>query len=627
MTPAEVALEDAEQRAEQRGAQQRLLLGQWVGQPHRGPTRVVGRQAELVGQLRRHERVREHLHVPPFGQRPGDGPAATLPRGQTASRRRGRQHRRHPVVPVEADHLLDQVGRVGQVGPPGRRGDAQHRPDAAGHADRARVLGQPVRALRDSAADPLQQGDHPRRRVLDADPPGRQIRRKADRGTGPDVVDVQDLRTRRAPAVLGEQPHGTLQRDQRHGRVDAPLPALRGLAEQLVPAGGAPDHSRVPVRRLEEHRGGAGDDLAGLAAHHRGEGDRDAGALACEGVGQPSVADHHVVGGEHPVDPVEGGQLLPRFGATDHQRPGDPVGVEGVHRLAQLQHHVVGDVDGQRDAADAGGDEPLLHPGRCGRGRVDPADQAGREPVAADRVADLHRVRGRPGAARGRRQGRVAQRHVERVRQLPGQAAQAQRVPPVRGDLQIEDDVVEADHRTRVVARLGRHVRPQHDDAGVVVAQAQFLGRADHARRVVPVRLAGADGEAAGQHAAGQDHHDPVTRGEVTGTADDLLRLAGAVGGTHVDPAEPDRLLEAGELLDLADLTDDQLAGDGLGQVHHGLDLDAEVDQGLLQVTGGQVGGEVDVLPQPTDRNSHDFRPPFPCLVPASPTPRSRARG
>ena len=34
-------------------------------------------------------------------------------------------------------------------------------------------------------------------------------------------------------------------------------------------------------------------------------------------------------------------------------------------------------------------------------------------------------------------------------------------------------------------------------------------------------------------------------------------------------------------------------------QVHDGLDLDAEVDQRLLQVAGGQVGRQVDVLAQP----------------------------
>ena len=45
-----------------------------------------------------------------------------------------------------------------------------------------------------------------------------------------------------------------------------------------------------------------------------------------------------------------------------------------------------------------------------------------------------------------------------------------------------------------------------------------------------PYVLRDADGEPAGQHAAGQDHHDQVADDEVGRAADDLLRLAGAVG-------------------------------------------------------------------------------------------------
>ena len=75
------------------------------------------------------ERVRQHLDVALLGQRPrrpsGGGAGAgvrPLPGGAVGSALR------HLVVPVEADHLLDQVGRVGQVGPPARRGHGQDRP-------------------------------------------------------------------------------------------------------------------------------------------------------------------------------------------------------------------------------------------------------------------------------------------------------------------------------------------------------------------------------------------------------------------------------------------------------------------------------------------------------------------
>ena len=195
---------------------------------------------------------------------------------------------------------------------------------------------------------------------------------------------------------------------------------------------------------------------------------------------------------------------------------GDPVGVEGVHRLAQLEHHVVGDVDGQRDAADAGGDRAAAASTPGGRGRVDAAHQPGREPVAADRVVDLHRVRRRLGAARAPAPG-------------PGRgtarrsACDSSRARPRTDSAYPRSGVISSSTTTSSRPTTGRASSPglavtsgrQHDDAGVVVAEAQLAGRADHAVGDVPVRLAGADREAAGQHAAGQDHHDQVAGGEV----------------------------------------------------------------------------------------------------------------
>ena len=40
------------------------------------------------------------------------------------------------------------------------------------------------------------------------------------------------------------------------------------------------------------------------------------------------------------------------------------VGVEGVERLAVLQHHVVGDIDDVVDRPHPGGQQAPLHPGR-----------------------------------------------------------------------------------------------------------------------------------------------------------------------------------------------------------------------------------------------------------------------
>jgi len=49
---------------------------------------------------------------------------------------------------------------------------------------------------------------------------------------------------------------------------------------------------------------------------------------------------------------------------------------KGVHRLAELEHHVVGDVDDRADRADAAAAQPLLDPQRRLGRRVDAAHAA-----------------------------------------------------------------------------------------------------------------------------------------------------------------------------------------------------------------------------------------------------------
>ena len=92
---------------------------------------------------------------------------------------------------------------------------------------------------------------------------------------------------------------------------------------------------------------------------------------------------------------------------------------------------------------------------------------------------------------------------------LAGDAAQGQRVGPVGVDLELDDLLVEAEHRTDVLAGLAG-VGRQHDDAVVVLAEAELAGRADHAGGEVAIGLAGADLEAAREHAAGKHRDDEV---------------------------------------------------------------------------------------------------------------------
>ena len=50
----------------------------------------------------------------------------------------------------------------------------------------------------------------------------------------------------------------------------------------------------------------------------------------------------------------------------DNGRPGQARVIERVHRVAQLEQHVVGDVDDVADRPDAAGGQPARHPRRRG---------------------------------------------------------------------------------------------------------------------------------------------------------------------------------------------------------------------------------------------------------------------
>ena len=99
----------------------------------------------------------------------------------------------------------------------------------------------------------------------------------------------------------------------------------------------------------------AGADLGVAPAHDAADRGRALG-----------VGDHEHVGVERALDAVERAQRLARPRAADHERrPRQPFEIERVHRLAELEHHVVGDVDDVVDRADAGGVEPFGEPLRA----------------------------------------------------------------------------------------------------------------------------------------------------------------------------------------------------------------------------------------------------------------------
>ena len=188
-------------------------------------------------------------------------------------------------------------------------------------------------------------------------------------------VDVaRPLRARQLEDELGRE-RGRLGSEV---RVDALLPAVRALGAERMPLGAPQDADRLEVGGLEEDVRRPLPDLGVLAAHDPGEGDRPFG-----------VGDDEILGVELPRVPVEGGELLALARPAHHDLPAaERVEVEGMERVADGEHDVVGHVDDVGDRPHARSRDARLQPRRRGRDgdvREEPADVARAALVVLDR--------------------------------------------------------------------------------------------------------------------------------------------------------------------------------------------------------------------------------------------------
>ena len=233
---------------------------------------------------------------------------------------------------------------------------------------------------------------------------------------------------------------------------------------------------------------------------------------------------------------VQGHQLLTGHRAAHHDFALNLIGIVEVQGLTGLQHHVVGDVDGQRQRAHTGQTQTRGHPGR-NRGLGLHAGYLAHHEAHATRitvnrgiVAQGHRVTGgvRFGSALTVGEHEVLEGGSGSVGPFAGDTAQGECVAAVRSHVHLGRLVVQAQQLHRVGADLGVQAQGrEHQDAAVVVADAQLAGRGNHAGRLVAVGLTGGNRETAGQHGAGQGHDDLVAGLEVVGAADDALHAGG----------------------------------------------------------------------------------------------------
>ena len=154
--------------------------------------------------------------------------------------------------------------------------------------------------------------------------------------------------------------------------------------------------------------------------------------------------------------------------------------VEGMERLAQLQHHVIGGVHHGVDGPQAGVDQALLQPE--GRGADDDAlDQGGRVASAEIGVGDfqpdeigLRAPAGHLLPAGG--QHGIAQGFSGEGGGFAGHPVDAHQMREAPLDVELQHGVPQVVRQ----GRAGGGVAGENQDALVFVAQSQFALRADH---------------------------------------------------------------------------------------------------------------------------------------------------
>ena len=262
--------------------------------------------------------------------------------GRRRHLRERREGRRQPVVAVVACDFLDQVDVARDVHSPRRHGHQrvvgrlarQH--EAQAGQDATDVVDRHVGA---------QHGRDPR--VGEPDDA-----RRGRRGAGVDPAPAHG-----AGANLLDEAAGAGQRLGRGGKVGAALEAIRRLGGQAEPLAGPVGSTWARTRRSRARSSSSRPTPRCCAPPMMP-------ASACA---RSRSAITSISGVSVRFCPSSVVSVSPGPRRADAQcRAGQRRQVEGMQRMAQLEQHVVGDVDDVADRADACGREPLGQPG--GRG-------------------------------------------------------------------------------------------------------------------------------------------------------------------------------------------------------------------------------------------------------------------
>ena len=258
---------------------------------------------------------------------------------------------------MEPEHFLHKIDRPIEVVAPARDADRPGRPATLG-----RFLAHHIQFER------LERGAHDFRRDVETEAFADKIVRDDHLALPRNIAPHPAGRAHDAAAGgFDDKIDCSIGRLQRTVRIDAPLVAVRRVGRQTQPAGGPADGLALEDRALKHQVGRIVAHSGIFPAHDAGD---DHGAVR--------IGDDEHAAVQNPFLAIERDNLLPV-----HRRPDNDLvapelaGIEGVQRLARLQHHVVANVDDIVDRAKSDRLKPRLHP-RWARANLDPRDDMSR---------------------------------------------------------------------------------------------------------------------------------------------------------------------------------------------------------------------------------------------------------
>ncbi len=269
--------------------------------------------------------------------------------------------------------------------------------------------------------------------------------------------------------------------------------------------------------------------------------------------------------------------------------------IEGVQRLAEFEHHVIGDIDECGNGAHAATLDALLHPVGCRRCGIHTAHDAAAVARTGSRRVEYDATGiGKHGG--NRLDGGQCERCAGQRRDFARDADERQAVSTVRREFERDQRVIESKVAADVLADgcIGR----QGQQAAVIRGQPEFARRTEHAETLDAAHLGFLDCDARQLRAdqcAGYDH---VLR-HIRRAANDLQHavLAG------IDFAEF-QLVSIGMLLGRQHARDDHIGKVGAGRTAL-LDFEAGHRQQMAQLVGRKRG--IDEGAQPGFGKLHGY--------------------